>query len=102
VNEPAALFARRAELLRELAAVDEALAVTFCDTQKPLPPVEDRGLTLPEAARLFGEPPETFRTRLEYRKALISKPGQHRLRYSRAELERIKADMLAANRATYR
>lgn len=43
----------------------------------------------------MGEPPETFRRRLEYRKALLSRPGERRLRYSRAGLERIRRDRLA-------
>jgi hypothetical protein len=32
----------------------------------------------------MGEPVETFRRRLDYRKALLTRPGERRLRYSRA------------------
>jgi hypothetical protein len=45
----------------------------------------------------MGERPETFRRRLDYRRALISRPGERRLRYSRMELERIRRDRIASN-----
>jgi hypothetical protein len=94
------LFARRATLLREVAVIDEALgpalgeafAAAQRDSQKP-----DETLTLAQAATLVGEPAETFRRRLEYRKALISRPGEHRRRYSSRALQRILADRLATN-----
>lgn len=60
----------------------------------------DVALGLREAATLFGEPVETFRRRLEYRKALLTRPGERRLRYSRAELERIRRDRLAGNKTS--
>jgi hypothetical protein len=52
-------------------------------------------LGLEAAAASFGEAPSTFRQRLEYGKALVSQPGERRLRYSRAALERILGDRLA-------
>jgi hypothetical protein len=53
--------------------------------------------SLQEAAEAMGEPASTFRRRPEYLKALISRPGERRRRYSRAQLERIKTDRLEAN-----
>ena len=49
------------------------------------------------ASSLTEEPVETFRWRLDYRKALLRRPGERRLRYSRVVLERILRDRLAAN-----
>lgn len=95
------ILVRRAQLQRELATLDADLAEAL--DQPAAPPVQappdqpDKGLSLAEAADLFGDPPSTFRRRLEYRKALISRPGERRLRYSRAELERIRRDRLARN-----
>jgi hypothetical protein len=69
------------------------------------PPAEpphsaDAILTLAEAAAYMGEKPGTFRRRHEYRKALVSRPGERRRRYSKAVLDRINADRLAANSAS--
>ncbi len=90
------LFARRAALLRELAGLEEALGAALggavAEEAKP-----DEALDLPAAAALLGEPVETFRRRLDYRKALLRRPGERRLRYSRAALERILRDRLAGN-----
>ena len=61
---------------------------------RPDPGPPDETIGLPEAAALAGEPTETFRRRLVYRKALVSRPGERRLRYSRRALERIAADRL--------
>ncbi len=47
----------------------------------------------------MGEPEETFRRRLDYRKSLLTRRGERRLRYSRAALERIRQDRLAGNGA---
>jgi hypothetical protein len=96
------LFARRAALLREVAVIDEALgpalvealAAAHRDSPKP-----DETLTLVQAADRVGEPPETFRKRVEFYKARISRPGEHRLRFSRREVERVIADRLASNTA---
>ncbi|MGH9367262.1 MAG: hypothetical protein ACRD3M_06280 [Thermoanaerobaculia bacterium] len=88
-----ALFARRAALLRELAGLEEALGGAL----GPPASAADEALPLAAAAALMGEPASTFRRRLDYRKALLSRPGERRLRYSRAELERIRQDRLAAN-----
>jgi hypothetical protein len=57
----------------------------------------DTAMSLPEAAALMGEPVSTFRRRLDYRKALLTRPGERRLRYSRVALDRIKRDRLATN-----
>lgn len=81
-------------LLRELADVDEALG---CALEAPPPAPADEALGLGAAAKFMGEPTETFRRRLDYRKALLTRPGERRLRYSRAELDRIKRDRLASN-----
>ena len=51
----------------------------------------------PIAATVMGEPPETFRRRLDYRRALLTRPSERRLRYSRGVLERIKRERLAGN-----
>jgi hypothetical protein len=90
-----ALFAKRSHLLRELASTEDQLALLLDGLVRP--ESTDEALTLKEAAKLFGESPHTFRQRLEFRKALISRVGERRLRYSRAELERIKRDRIAAN-----
>ncbi len=90
------LFARRAELLRELAGLEEALGGALGDALRP-DPRADNALSLAEAARFLGEPVETFRRRLDYRKALLTRTHERRLRYDRAELERIRRDRLAGN-----
>ena len=97
------ILRERAELTRRLAALDERLAVALGDAERPEgpegrpPPPEDRVLGLAEAAAFMGEPPSTFRRRPEYLKALVSRPTERRRRYSRAALDRIKADRLASN-----
>jgi len=93
--ELAALHARKAALLRELAEVEEAF-VAALEAARPAAPA-DEVLTLGQAAALLGEPERTVRARLEYRKALVSRPREHRLRFSRRELERIRRDRLAGN-----
>ena len=97
--EVASLFARRAALLRELAAIEEQLGSELeAALRRPVvPPPADETLDLEAAADFMGEAKETFRRRLEYRKAVISRPGQLRLRFSRRALERIRSDSLAAN-----
>jgi hypothetical protein len=92
VSPLAGLFKRHAELLREIASLEEALDAAVAETVKPEP--LDETLTLQEAARLMGEPPETFRRRPEYLKARVSRDGERRLRYSRLELDRIRRDRL--------
>ena len=87
------LFARRAALLRELADLDEGIGREL-GKGSDLP---DEGIGLEAAARRMGEPKETFRRRLEYREALISRPGERRLRYSPTVLDRIRARRLTAN-----
>jgi len=57
----------------------------------------DVTLSLEKAAQYMGEPVESFRRRLEYRKALLSRPGERRLRYSRVVLDSIRRDRLASN-----
>jgi hypothetical protein len=94
VAEFARLFTRRAELLRELAQLEEALGRAFQSALSPEP--SDEVLGVAEAAAFMGEPVETFRRRFEYRKALLTRPRERRLRYSRVELERIRQDRLAA------
>ncbi len=89
------LFARRAELMRELAALEECLG---SELDRAFRPPVDETLSAEQAAAFLGEPLETFRRRLDYRKALLRRPGERRLRYSRAELERIRRDRLAGNR----
>ena len=59
----APLYARKAELLRELAAVEERIGAVLDAATRPADP--DRTLSLKEAAAMFGEPEETFRRRLE-------------------------------------
>jgi len=61
------------------------------------PEEPDTVLSLAEAARFVGEPASTFRRRLEYRKALVSRPTERRKRYSRAALERLKQERLKAS-----
>lgn len=90
----AEIFARRAALLRELADLDQRLAAVLEEAMRPVVP--DAVLGLKEAAAFLGEAPATFRRRLEYRKALLTRPGERNLRYSRVELERIKKDRLTA------
>jgi hypothetical protein len=68
------LFARRAELLRELATLEESLGAAVTEALEPEP--ADETLGLEKAAELVGEPPETFRRRPEYLKARVSRPGE--------------------------
>jgi hypothetical protein len=75
-----ALFARRAQIQRELADLDERLGSALAAFTAPRAP--DQALTLLEAAKMLGERPETVRRRLEYRKALIRRVGERNLRYS--------------------
>lgn len=93
--EVAALFTRRAALLRELAVIEEQLGAAL--DRPVIPAMVDETLDLKAAAAVMGERPETFRRRLDYRKALLSRPGELRLRFSRAGLERIRRDRLAGN-----
>jgi hypothetical protein len=95
VNEISRVCARRAELLRQLAELEESLGRALSESLE-VPFLADDILSLQEAAAWMGEPPETFRRRLEYRKALVSRPGERRHRYSRAELDRIRRDRLSA------
>lgn len=101
VTEFARICSRRAALLRELAELEESLGRTVAEAlslQAPREaPHDDEGLGLVEAARFMGERPETFGRRLDYRRALISRSGERRLRYSRREVERIRRDRLASN-----
>lgn len=92
VAEAARLGARASGRIAVLEALTAAFAAPVAPDSGP-----DEGLSLPEAARVMGEPPETFRRRLEHRKALLRRPGERRLRYSRSELERIRRDRLAGN-----
>lgn len=92
----AGIYARRASLLRQVAAIDDELAGALQAQQEP-PQESDVVLTLAEAASFMGEPASTFRRRLEYAKALVSRPGERRNRYSGSALERIKRDRLAAS-----
>jgi hypothetical protein len=89
----ASILAKRADLTRQLAALDDALAIALREVQRPEEP--DRVLSLTEAASHVGEPVSTFRQRLYYRCALVSGPTERRLRFSRHALDRIKADRLA-------
>jgi hypothetical protein len=91
---------RRAELQRELASLDEELACHLAEDSPTKS--EDSILDLAEAANMVGEPPSTFRRRLEYRRALVSRPGQRRLRFSRVELQRIQHARLTASKALTR
>jgi hypothetical protein len=88
-----AILAKRAELQRQLASLDEALAIALSDAEKPVEP--DRVLSLEEAAAHVGEPASTFRQRPCYRRALVSGPTQKRLRFSRRALDLISRDRLA-------
>src|SRR5262249_13649663 len=81
----AGLFSPRAVLPRELAGLEEALGGALGEALRP-EPVADEVLLLPAAAAYVGEPVETFRRRLDYRKALVTRPGERRQRYSRAAL----------------
>lgn len=92
--DQAPLFARKAELLRELAILEEAIGAGL-DVALKADRTRDEALSLPAAAALMGEPAETFRRRVDYR--LLGRPGERRLRYSRSELERIRRDRLAGN-----
>ena len=94
--EVGSLFAQHAELLRQLAAIEERIGAAL-DAIPASAPAADRTISLYEAAAMMGEPPETFRRRLEYRKAQVSRPGELRLRFSAAEVERIRRDRLAGN-----
>jgi hypothetical protein len=97
VNQAGRICRRRAELLRELARLDEELARALEAAPDPEERFRDATLDLSGAAAYMGEPKETFRRRLDYRKAIVSREGERRLRYSRAALDRIKADRLAAS-----
>jgi hypothetical protein len=88
------ILRRRAELTRELAALDDALALALEAVQQP--DDADEILDLAAAARHVGEPASTFRQRPCYRRALVSGTTERRLRYSRLELDRILRDRLAA------
>jgi hypothetical protein len=88
------IYGRRAALMREVAALDEALAIALRDAEKPDDP--DRILSLAEAAAHLGERVSTFRQRSCYRRALVSGPHERRLRFSRVALDRIAADRLAS------
>ncbi len=90
------LFDRRAGLLRELAGVDELLARAFESAAEPAE-LEDAVLSLKEAALFMGEPAGTFRRRPDYVRALVSRPTERRLRYSRAALVKIKRGRLEAS-----
>jgi hypothetical protein len=83
----AAILAKRAELQRQLAALDEALAIALRDSEKPEEP--DRVLSLVEAAAHVGEPVSTFRQRPWYRRAQISGQTERRLRFSKKRLTEI-------------
>ena len=65
------ILARRAAVQRELAALEEQLALALRDREKP-EPVADEVLTLAEAAAHVHEPISTFRRRLSYRAATVS------------------------------
>jgi hypothetical protein len=86
-----------------LGEIERLKAEVMLDAARPVlvpePPKseEDAVLNLREAAEFMGEPVETFRRRPEYLKACLRRPGERRLRYSRAALGRIKADRLAGN-----
>jgi hypothetical protein len=84
-----------AELHCELAALQECLAITLRDAERPEEP--DRVLSLSEAAAHVGEPVSTFRQRACYRRALVSGPHERRLRFSSRALDQIKADRLGLN-----
>jgi hypothetical protein len=89
----ATILSKRADLTRQLAALDEALAIALRSAQTPENP--DQVLSLVQAAAHVGEPASTFRRRLVYRRALVSGPAEKRLRYSRAVLDDILAGRLA-------
>lgn len=91
------LCSRRAELLRELAELEIQLGRAFESAARPPAEAADAVLLLPEAAAFMGECTSTFRRRVEYAKALVSRPTERRRRYSRAALERIRQDRLAAS-----
>ncbi|MDQ5871813.1 MAG: hypothetical protein M3547_06350 [Acidobacteriota bacterium] len=95
------LFARRAELLRELATLEEELGRVVGLALAPVP-APDAALSLAEAAAFVGEPVESFRRRHDYRRALLTRPGERRLRFSRTALERVLRDRLAGNDSTAR
>jgi hypothetical protein len=88
------ILTRRADLTRQLAALDDALAIALRDAEKPEEP--DRVLSLAEAAAHVGEPVSTFRQRLVYRQALVSAATERRLRFSRRALDRIAHSRLAS------
>lgn len=96
MSDVSRLFARRAALLHELAGLEEELGRAVVEALSPAAPADD-ALSLKSAAAFMGEPSETFRRRLDYRKALLTRPGERRLRYSLSALDRIKRDRLASN-----
>ena len=91
----AELSRRRAELLRQLAELDERLARAF-EAFEGKPEPEDVTLSLQEASVFLGEPASTVRRRGCYLRARVSTEGERRLRYSRRVLEEIRQDRLAA------
>ncbi len=87
------ILSRRAELTRELAKLDDDLALALGDAEKPVEP--DQVLTLEQAAERVREPAETVRRRPEYLKARVSRPGARRIRFSSRALDAIMADTAA-------
>lgn len=83
-----------AEVLRRVVA--SAVTEHQC-VRREDPDEETDVITLQEAACLMREPAGTVRRRLEYRRALVSRPGERRLRYSRHKLEEIRRDRLEAS-----
>ncbi len=100
VREAATEAAAAGGLPDFLAELERARSEALLAAVAPLPTPprpSDETLSLKAAAAFMGEPVETFRRRLDYRKALLRRPGERRLRYARAELERIRGDRLAGN-----
>jgi hypothetical protein len=93
----AAILAKRAELQRQLAALDDALAIALRDAEKR--EELDRVMSLAEAAAHAGDPVSTFRQRACYRRALVSGPHERRLRFSRRVLDEILSNRLAEARS---
>ena len=91
-----AILTKRADLSRQIAALDDALAAALEGAQKP--EESDRVLTLAEAAAHVHEPANTFRQRPCYRRALVSGPTERRLRFSMRTLDGITRDRLAEAR----
>jgi hypothetical protein len=95
VREAAIEAAAAGELPAFFGAVMQVGFESFQLAARPEPP--DAALTLEDAAKMFGEPTETFRRRADVLKARIRRPGERRLRYLRSELERILHDRAAVN-----